>query len=152
MGLNNIYFFNVLELWISNMIKLFESFKKKRMNSPLACYPERLNKESNSLRCSLVGRLVLWCLHIMNGHVAAGLRQGWLTPVCEGLGATWGQDEGLLSFYLLSEFLCLRPGSFFKSYKFSSISLCPGLISTISPDIISRLEESRAVHPSTKRE
>ena len=47
--------------------------------------------------------------------------------------------------------LCLRPGSFFKSYKFSSISLSPGLISTISPDIISRLEESGAVHPLTKR-
>lgn len=106
---------------------------------------------------NLILWVVLWlaaCCFALSPHpegsVAAGLLQGWLTSVWEGPWATWGQDEGLLSFYL-SLFLCLRPGSFFKSYKFSLVSLSPGLISTISPDIIIGLEESWAIHPLTKR-
>ena len=104
------------------MIKLFESFKKKRMNSPLGCYLERLNKESNPLGCSLVGSL-LFCAASTSWAVT------WLQAFArmthtggEGPWATWGQDEGLLSFYLLisSALLLLL----LLLSRFSRVQLC----------------------------
>lgn len=134
------------------------------MDSPLGCYLERLNKDFNSLRLFFGGRLCraeLTLRHAGSRGCRPSLR---ITHTCVfgavtaiTLWATWGQDEGLLSFSQLAERTPLQALDLVLFSRGTNLVQTHfhfplGQSAWSNPDIINRLGERWAIHPLAKIE